>query len=126
MKGETDVMKERTLVYMTFTENCMNLRTVSRSRKSPHRFYICRHTLEELEQKEPVPLPQPIKPNMAAEKPQPAQPKASGTQIQKPGIAQPPATDKKASAVQTQQTKTTEPAQAEKPQAENPKAYDRT
>ena len=42
-------MNNRTLVYMTFRTDCIALRTVSRSRKSPHRFYISRSRLEELE-----------------------------------------------------------------------------
>ena len=42
-------MKDRTLVYMTFRTDCIALRTVSRSRKSPHRFYILRSRLKELE-----------------------------------------------------------------------------
>lgn len=42
-------MKERTLVYMTFRDGCIILRTVSRSRKSPHNFYIYRRKLETLE-----------------------------------------------------------------------------
>lgn len=42
-------MKERTLVYMTFRDDCIILRTVSRSRKSPHSFYIYRRKLEALE-----------------------------------------------------------------------------
>lgn len=47
-------MKDRTLVYMTFRDDCIGLRTVSRSKKSPHRFYISRHKLEELEHKSEV------------------------------------------------------------------------
>ena len=47
-------MKERTLVYMTFRNDYVELRTVSRSQKSPHRFYISRHRLEELEQRPEV------------------------------------------------------------------------
>ena len=42
-------MNDRTLVYMIFRVNCIVLRTVSRSRKSPHRFYVPRSRLEELE-----------------------------------------------------------------------------
>lgn len=42
-------MNDRTLVYMIFRTDCISLRTVSRSRKSPHRFYILRSRLEELE-----------------------------------------------------------------------------
>lgn len=42
-------MNNRTLVYMTFRTDCIALRTVSRSQKSPHRFYIFRSRLEELE-----------------------------------------------------------------------------
>lgn len=42
-------MRKRTLVYMIFREDYVGLRTVSRSKKSPHRFYISRHKLEELE-----------------------------------------------------------------------------
>lgn len=42
-------MKDRTLVYMIFRTDCIALRTVSRLRKSPHRFYIPRSRLEELE-----------------------------------------------------------------------------
>ena len=42
-------MKDRTLVYMTFRDGTVSLRTVSRSRKSPHRFYIPCQELEGLE-----------------------------------------------------------------------------
>ena len=42
-------MKDRTLVYMTFRDGTVSLRTVSRSRKSPHRFYISCQELERLE-----------------------------------------------------------------------------
>ena len=42
-------MKDRTLVYMIFRTDCISLRTVSRSRKSPHHFYIPRSGLEKLE-----------------------------------------------------------------------------
>ncbi len=42
-------MKDRTLVYMIFRTDCIALRTVSHLRKSPHRFYIPRSRLEELE-----------------------------------------------------------------------------
>lgn len=42
-------MKDRTLVYMTFRDSTVSLRTVSRSRKSPHRFYIPCQELEGLE-----------------------------------------------------------------------------
>ena len=42
-------MMNRTLVYMIFRTDCISLRTVNRSRKSPHRFYILRSRLEELE-----------------------------------------------------------------------------
>ena len=42
-------MKKRTLVYMIFREDYVGLRTVSRSRKSPHRFYIPCQELEGLE-----------------------------------------------------------------------------
>lgn len=42
-------MNDRTLVYMIFRTDCISLRTVSRSRKSPHHFYILRSKLEELE-----------------------------------------------------------------------------
>lgn len=42
-------MNNRTLVYMTFRSDYISLRTVSRSRKSPHCFYIPRSKLEELE-----------------------------------------------------------------------------
>ena len=42
-------MNDRTLVYMIFRTDSICLRTVSRSRKSPHRFYIPRSRLEELE-----------------------------------------------------------------------------
>ena len=42
-------MKDRTLVYMTFRDGAASLRTVSRSRKSPHRFYIPCQELEGLE-----------------------------------------------------------------------------
>lgn len=47
-------MKERTLVYITFRDDFIGLRTVSRSQKSPHRFYISQHKLEELEHKSEV------------------------------------------------------------------------
>jgi len=39
---------------MIYREDYIGLRTVSRSRKSPHRFYISRDTLEELEHKPEV------------------------------------------------------------------------
>ena len=42
-------MKDKTLVYMTFRDGAVSLRTVSRSRKSPHRFYIPCQELEGLE-----------------------------------------------------------------------------
>ncbi len=42
-------MNDRTLVYMIFRTDCISLRTISRSRKSPHRFYIPRSRLDELE-----------------------------------------------------------------------------
>lgn len=42
-------MNNRTLVYMIFRTDCIGIRTVSRSRKSPHHFYIPRSGLEELE-----------------------------------------------------------------------------
>ncbi|WWR21228.1 hypothetical protein V1226_07515 [Lachnospiraceae bacterium JLR.KK009] len=42
-------MKDKTLVYMTFRDGTVSLRTVSRSRKSPHRFYIPCQELEGLE-----------------------------------------------------------------------------
>lgn len=42
-------MKDRALVYMTFRDSTVSLRTVSRSRKSPHRFYIPCQELEGLE-----------------------------------------------------------------------------
>ncbi len=42
-------MKDRTLVYMIFRTDCISLRTVRRSRKSPHRFYIPHSRLEALE-----------------------------------------------------------------------------
>lgn len=47
-------MKERTLVYMTFRNDFIGMRTVSRSQKSPHRFYISSHKLEELEDRSEV------------------------------------------------------------------------
>lgn len=53
-KGAINILKERTLVYITFRDDCIGLRTVSRSKKSPHRFYISRHKLEELEHKSEV------------------------------------------------------------------------
>ena len=43
-------MKDRTLVYMIFRTDCISLRTVRRSRKSPHSFYIPHSRLEALEQ----------------------------------------------------------------------------
>lgn len=42
-------MNDRTLVSLIFRADCISLRTVSRSRKSPHHFYILRSRLEELE-----------------------------------------------------------------------------
>lgn len=42
-------MNNRTLVYMIFRTDCIGIRTVSRSRKSPHRFYIPHSRLEALE-----------------------------------------------------------------------------
>jgi len=42
-------MKDKTLVYMIFRTDCISLRTVRRSRKSPHRFYIPHSRLEALE-----------------------------------------------------------------------------
>ena len=42
-------MKDRTLVYMTFRDGTVSLRTISRSRKSLHRFYIPCQELEGLE-----------------------------------------------------------------------------
>ena len=42
-------MTDRTLVYMTFRDGTASLRTVSHSRKSPHRFYIPCQELEGLE-----------------------------------------------------------------------------
>ncbi len=47
-------MTDKTLVYMTFRDGCVSLRTVSRSRKSPHRFYIPCQELEGLEHKPEV------------------------------------------------------------------------
>lgn len=47
-------MKDRTLVYMTFRNDYVGMRTVSCSQKSPHRFYISRYKLEELERKSEV------------------------------------------------------------------------
>ena len=47
-KGEIDILKERTLVYMVFRDDYVGLRTISRTQKSPHRFYISRHKMEEL------------------------------------------------------------------------------
>lgn len=47
-------MKERTLVSMVFRKECICFRTVSRSRKSPHWFYIVRDNLEKLEHKRNV------------------------------------------------------------------------
>lgn len=41
-------MGERTLVRAVIREKYIGLRTISRSRKSPHRFYIPKHSLEEL------------------------------------------------------------------------------
>lgn len=41
-------MGERTLVRAVIREEYIGLRTVSRSRRSPHRFYIPRHSLEEV------------------------------------------------------------------------------
>lgn len=43
-------MSDRTLVYIIFQADSIAIRTVSRSRKSPHRFYILRSKLEALEQ----------------------------------------------------------------------------
>lgn len=42
-------MTNRTLVYMIFRVDSISLRTVSRSRKSPHHFYISCNRLTELE-----------------------------------------------------------------------------
>lgn len=42
-------MNDRTLVSLIFRADCICLRTVSRSKKSPHHFYILRSRLEELE-----------------------------------------------------------------------------
>lgn len=42
-------MNDRTLVSLIFRADCISLRTVSRSRKSPHHFYILRSRLEALE-----------------------------------------------------------------------------
>lgn len=42
-------MNDRTLVSLIFRADCISLRTVSRSKKSPHHFYILRSRLEELE-----------------------------------------------------------------------------
>lgn len=53
-KGEIDILKERTLVYMVFRDDYVGLRTISRTQKSPHRFYISRHKLEELEHKSEI------------------------------------------------------------------------
>ncbi len=47
-------MTERTLVYMTFRDGTVSLRTLSRSHKSPHRFYIPCQELEGLEHKPEV------------------------------------------------------------------------
>ena len=47
-------MTDRTLVYMTFRDGAVSLRTLSRSRKSPHRFYIPCQELEGLEHKPEV------------------------------------------------------------------------
>lgn len=44
-------MKQRTLVHMIFGVDNISLRTVNRTRKSPHRFYIQKHSLEELERR---------------------------------------------------------------------------
>lgn len=41
-------MNDRTLVSLIFRADCISLRTVSRSKKSPHHFYILRSRLEEL------------------------------------------------------------------------------
>lgn len=41
-------MRERTLIYAVIREDYVGLRNFSRSRRSPHRFYILRHSLEEL------------------------------------------------------------------------------
>lgn len=49
IKKETLIMKQRTLVHMIFGVDNISLRTVNRTRKSPHRFYIQKHSLEELE-----------------------------------------------------------------------------
>lgn len=42
-------MNDRTLVSLIFRADCISLRTVSRSKKSPHHFYILRSRLKELE-----------------------------------------------------------------------------
>ena len=54
LKGDIDIMRKRTLIHMTFCKDYVYLRTVSRTRKSPHRFYISRHKLEELEHKSEI------------------------------------------------------------------------
>ena len=47
-------MKNRILVYATASKDCISFRTASRSRKSPHWFYILRNSLEELEHKSEI------------------------------------------------------------------------
>lgn len=44
-------MNKSTLIHAISGENCISLRTISRSGKSPHWFYILRNELEELEHK---------------------------------------------------------------------------
>ena len=47
-------MRRHTLVYAVSSEKSIILRTVSRSGKSPHSFYILRDELEELEHRDAV------------------------------------------------------------------------
>lgn len=54
LKRSENAMNNRILVSMIFRTDGINLRTVSRYRKSPHRFYILRHRLAELEHKSEI------------------------------------------------------------------------
>lgn len=48
------ILRKNTLVCITAEDSCISIRTVSRSGKSPHRFYILRSRLDELESKSEV------------------------------------------------------------------------
>lgn len=53
-RKENMALKERTLVCMIFRDGYVGMRTVSRARKSPHRFYIPWHSLEDLEHRSEI------------------------------------------------------------------------